>query len=273
VKVTVPDDLDGVLDEAWAACSRVPGFLTEPEARVLGMAAACAASAGEIVEIGSFKGKSSVMLATVARHYGMSPVVAIDPHNFNNPPLHVHRTSPEATTFDEFLKNLRDAGVADFVDPRRQYSTQVASSWNRPIRLLWIDGDHSYKGAKEDFDGFFEHLQPGGIVAFHDALHEDPGPIRVFVEDILRSDRFGAAGFVGSIAWAQFRPEDGSLFREQRKQLDRIAARLIPLVAEAEGGGSLHGLSKLRFKLTRSRVPRWLQKPSDWENHLNTPAA
>ena len=50
-------------------------------------------------------------------------------------------------------------------------------------------------------------------MAFHMPLSEFPGPIRVFVEDVLRSDRFGPAGFVQSIAWAQSRPEDGEAFR------------------------------------------------------------
>ena len=265
-KVAVPHDLDGVLDDAWEMTRKVTGFLTEAEARFLGMAAACTPAQGDIVEIGSFKGKSSVMLGRVARHYGLNPIVAIDPHNFNNPQLHVHRTTPGATSFDEFQKNIKDAGVADFVSPRRQYSTQVAGSWERPIRMLWIDGDHSYKGAKEDFDGFFRHVQEGGIVAFHDALHEDAGPIRVFVEEILRSDKFGAAGFVGSIAWAQFRPNDGGRFREQRRRLDRVAARLLPLV---EADRELHGLAKLRYKLTRSRVPRSLESPKHWAELLN----
>lgn len=230
------------------------------------MAAACIPAQGEIVEIGSFKGKSSVMLGKVAKHYGLNPIVAIDPHNFNNPQLHVHRTTPEATSFDEYLENVRQAGVMDFVHPHRQYSTQVASSWNRPIRMLWIDGDHSVRGALDDFEGFFRFLQPDGIVAFHDALHEFAGPIRVFVEQVLRSDQFGAAGFVGSIAWAQFRPSDGATFRRERERLDRVAAPLIPLVA---ADTELHGLAKLRFKLKRSRVPRWLQKPNIWANLLN----
>jgi hypothetical protein len=110
------------------------------------------------------------------------------------------------------------------------YSTEVASSWNRPIRLLWIDGDHSYEGVKKDLEGFFLHLVPLGVVAFHDALNAFPGPIRVFVEDVLRSDQFGSAGFVHSIAWVQFPPEDGHAFRERRSSLARRASRLIPFV-------------------------------------------
>lgn len=265
-KVAVPVELDSVLKDAWEAARVVPGFLTEPEARFLGMAAALTPAAGDVIEIGSFKGKSSVMMARVCRAYGLARIVAVDPHNFNNPQFAEFRTSPEATTFDDFTRSLRDAGVADFVTPRREYSSEVARTWDRPLRLLWIDGDHSYAGARADFDGFIRFVEPGGIVAFHDALHEDPGPIAVFVEEVLRSDKFGPAGFVGSIAWAQFRPADGAQFREQRLGLERRAARLLPFVAS---GKKLKGASKLRFKLTRSRVPRALPTAADWADQLN----
>lgn len=133
--------------------------------------------------------------------------------------------------------------------------------WNRPIRFLWIDGDHTYQGAKTDFDGFFPHVLPQGIVALHDALNVFSGPIRVFVEEMLRSDRFGAAGFVHSIAWSQFCPQDGKRFSAQRAKLERVAAPLIPLVQSDQ---QLHGLNKIRFKLTRSRVPRAAVRPQQW---------
>src|SRR2546421_12065082 len=81
--VGLPPDLDEVLEDAWQKARRVPGYLGENEARFLGILAACAPAPAEgaIVEIGSFKGKSTVMLASVAVHYGLGPVVAIDPHN------------------------------------------------------------------------------------------------------------------------------------------------------------------------------------------------
>lgn len=263
--IQVPGDLDAVLDTAWEAARNVPGFLMEAEARLLGTIAACAPAGGTIVEIGSFKGKSTVMLAKVTAHYGLGRVVAIDPHNFNSDELAGFKTGPEATSYREFLGNLETAGVAGQVEVHRAYSTDVAREWSRPIGFLWIDGDHSYKGAKADFDGFFSHVLPHGIVALHDALHEFSGPIRVFVEEMLRSDRFGAAGFVGSIAWSQFRPEDGSRFKKQRAELQRSAARLIPLVI---GERELHGLAKLRFKLGRSRVPHKGITPGEWASLL-----
>jgi len=264
--IQIPADLDAVLDAAWAAARNVPGFLLESEARLLGLFAACAPVSGAIVEIGSFKGKSTVMLATVARHYGLGPVVAIDPHNFNSSELADHRAAPGASSYDAFLGNLQAAGVADFVEPHRAFSSDVSLTWNRPIRFLWIDGDHSYTGAKADFDGFFPHLLPHGLVAFHDALHEFAGPIRVFVEDVLRSNEFGAAGFVNSIAWSQFHPEDGAQFQAQRASLERVARRLIPFVRDDR---PLHGLQKMRFKLNRSRVPRAAIQPAQWASLLN----
>lgn len=264
-EIHVPSDLNRVLDRAWAAARNVPGFLSEAEARFLGMAAACTPPGGVVLEIGSFKGKSTVMLATVAAHYGTGPVVAIDPHNFNNPELGEYRTSSGATSYDEFLANLRAAGVAESVEVHRAYSGDVAAHWNRPIRFLWIDGDHGYRGAKADFDGFLPHLVPAGVVAFHDALHEFAGPIRVFVEDVLRSDRFGAAGFVHSIAWAQFRPDDGAIFRAERGRLEQSARRLIPYVRSEQ---PLDGLNKLLYKLQRARVPRAAIAPAAWADSL-----
>ncbi|HEX8766122.1 MAG TPA: hypothetical protein VF740_13230 [Candidatus Acidoferrum sp.] len=95
-------------------------------------------------------------------------------------------------------------------------------SWSRPIRSP-IDGEPTCKGAKEDFGLFSPYLSNGAIVARHDALHAFEGPIRVFGEEIMRSDRFGAAGLGQSIAWGRFGPDDGAQFRPHRDQLARKA--------------------------------------------------
>jgi len=262
--IEIPADLKTVLDDAWEETRKVPGHLEENEARFLGLLAACVPARGAILEIGSFKGRSTVMLAKAASHYGLGPIVAIDPHN--SPVLLDHQVNAEASSYRDFLDSLHAAGVSNHVEPHRARSTDVSSSWNRPIRLLWIDGDHSYEGAKKDLDGFLPGLVPFGVVAFHDALNAFPGPIRVFVEDVLRSDRFGPAGFVHSIAWAQYRPEDGHAFRELRSSLARRAARLIPFV---KNGDELRGLAKRRYKLNRFRVPHPAIAPGDWVSLVN----
>ena len=263
--VKIPADLETVLNDAWEATKRVPGHLTEKEARFLGLLAACVPARGTIVEIGSFKGRSTVMLAKVASHYGSGPVVAIDPHN--SPILLDHQTDQEASSYQDFLDSIHAAGVSAHVESHAAYSKEVAKSWNRPIRVLWIDGDHSYEGAKSDLDGFFPQLVPQGVVAYHDALNNFPGPIRVFVEDVLHSDRFGPAGFVQSIAWAQFRPEDGASFREARSSLARRASRLIPFV---QSGNELRGIAKRRYKLNRFLVPHSAIVPGEWASIVDS---
>jgi hypothetical protein len=259
-------DLEETIDKAWERARNIPGFIVENEARFLALVAACAPPDGVIVEIGSFKGKSTVLLASVVARYGGGPVVAIDPHAglsyLGTPGFH------DSPTFDEFLTSVKASGVEPFVEVRRASSREVAKGWNRPIRLLWIDGDHCYRACKEDFDLFSPFLSDGGIIAFHDSLNLCEGPIRVFVEEVLRSNRFGAAGFVHSIAWSQFRPADGSAFRALRAHLDRRASPLVPFVAE---DATPKGLRRLAYRLHRARVPRHPLSPAAWAASLTIP--
>ncbi len=257
----LPPDFSAAADEAWRLVSAAPGFLTEREARFLALAAACVPAQGVILEIGSFKGKSTVGLASVAARYRLGKVVAVDPHTAPS------STDPglggQASSFDDFRHTLTRAGLTDHVEVHRKFSHELATRWDRPIRLLWIDGDHTYPGAKQDLDLFAPHLAPGGVVALHDVLHNFAGPIRVFVEDVLGSDRYGPAGCCGSIGWAQHRPVDGASarFREARGALARRAARLIPL---SERGRDLRGVAKLRYKLQRALVPHGGADPETW---------
>jgi len=248
---SLPPDLDKVIDDAWSATKDVPGFLGENEARFLGLVAACVLAQGVIVEIGSFKGRSTVMLAKVAAHYGLGPVVSIDPHTRILSPVRPDDTG--GSTYDDFLASLRGAGVEKHVEVHRAFSMDVQQTWDRPIRFLWIDGDHSYEGAHQDFAGFLPFVNALGVVALHDALNNFPGPVRVFVEEMLRARQFGPAGFVHSIAWAQLRPQDAANFRGQREKLARRVAPLIPITQQHP---ELRGWSKIRYKLLRSRVPR-----------------
>ena len=261
----LPPDFEQVRTEAWSLVRDTMGYLTRREADFLTLAAAVAPARGAILEIGSFKGRSTVGLAYVARHYGLGKVVAVDPH-----------TSPSATdpdlrgaasSWDAFCASLRRAGVEEIVEPHRTFSTELARNWNEPLRLLWIDGDHTYPGAKADLEAFRPHLVQGSIVALHDALRDFGGPTRVFVEEILRSDDYGPAGVCGSIAWAQYRPSDGGepRFREARKRLESRMAPLVPLVRDDR---KLSGARKLYFKVRRAMVPRGEVDPGEFAKQV-----
>jgi predicted O-methyltransferase YrrM len=40
----------------------------------------------------------------------------------------------------------------------------------KPVDLLFIDGDHSYGGAKADFLRYSRHVREGGLIVFHDII-------------------------------------------------------------------------------------------------------
>jgi hypothetical protein len=229
------------------------GYLSEREARFVMAAAALAPAEGKNLEIGSFKGRSTVGIAYVTRELGLGKVFAVDPHTSpasTDPDL---RSRGQTTSYDDFIANLQAAGVLDRVEIKRAYSHDLAREWKDPIRFLWIDGDHTYEGAKADIDMFKPFLSDGAVVAMHDVLGTFEGALRVFVEEVLDSDDFGPAGFSGSIGWAQYRPRDGRRFHWRRRLLAIPGRKLIPVARRANKG--LHGWNKFLYKFWRPLAP------------------
>ena len=62
----------------------------------------------------------------------------------------------------------------------------VAKTWDKPITLMFIDGEHTYEGVKRDWDNFSQFVRPGGTVFFHDCDSTSPGVVQLF--DEIRDD-------------------------------------------------------------------------------------
>jgi hypothetical protein len=77
-------------------------------------------------------------------------------------------------------------------------SEAAAQGWDKPIRLLWIDGDHRYEPAKLDFTLWEPFLVEAGILAMHDTIRKN-GPKRVLWENVFRSGRFQEIAIVDNI--------------------------------------------------------------------------
>jgi len=170
----------------------LPGMLTPDEVDCLFQLGQFNQRQGVIVEIGSWKGKSTVALARGSAKKTREKIYAIDPHSI----------LPEERYFEdtksEFLANIARAGVKDSVVPMIMTSEEAAKSWNQPIRLLWIDGDHRYEAAKLDFTLWEPFLVEGGILAMHDTIRKR-GPKRVLWENVFRSGRFQEIAIIDNI--------------------------------------------------------------------------
>lgn len=242
-----------------------PGYLSDREARFLFLLGALAPGTGDVLEIGSFKGRSTVALASGVQWRGEGLVHAVDPHTSPSP------TCPDlegqVTTWDAFHDNISNATLAPFVRAQRAFSQDAAPTFDSALRVLWIDGDHTTLGARRDLALFLPFLIPGAIVAMHDVLGTWEGSLRVFCEDVLASDAFGAAGFCGSIGWAQYLPGRGSAtgYRLRRRLLAIPARRLIPIAMSPRG---LVGLNKLRYKCWRPLAPHGEVNPVRWLDRI-----
>lgn len=115
-----------------------------------------------IVEIGSFQGRSTIILALASPE--STDVYAIDPHEQSEgDPYQFGRQDRAA-----FLKNLVTYNVAHKVHVIDFPSDDFAKAWTKPITMLWIDGRHNYEGVKADIDNWLTHVRIDGLVAFHD---------------------------------------------------------------------------------------------------------
>jgi MMP 1-O-methyltransferase len=174
----------------------LPGMLTRAEVECLFRLGQFNERDGVIVEIGSWKGKSTAALGRGAASAHADKVYAIDPH----------RICPEEGYFEdteaEFLANLQRVGVHNHVVPMIMTSEEASRGWNHPVRVLWIDGDHRYEAAKLDFTLWEPHLVEGGIVAMHDTIRKR-GPKRVLWESVFRSGRFQEIAIVDNITAAR----------------------------------------------------------------------
>lgn len=59
-------------------------------------------------------------------------------------------------------------------------SNEAVKNWDKPIDVLFIDGDHSYEGCLDDWNNFSPFVKKGGIVFFHDCDATSPGVEQVF---------------------------------------------------------------------------------------------
>ena len=133
-------------------------------------------SSGCIVEIGSYRGRSTVALALGSLASSGAPVYAIEPHE---PFQGVLGGNFGPKDRNEFFKNILRTGVSEIVRLVNLSSEVVSKGWNKEIALLWIDGDHRYEAVKRDFDCWEPFVFQGGLIVFHDSINLTLGPSKV----------------------------------------------------------------------------------------------
>jgi predicted O-methyltransferase YrrM len=212
------NDFDAVLDAARG----VEGWLTDAQARRLWDAAREVPGPGRIVEIGSYRGRSAIVLASAAGH-GVD-VVAIDPHAGNDRgPQQIHGTADEGEDDNAaFRANLVRAGVADRVRHVRLPSQAALGSVEGELSMLYVDGAHRYGPARDDIVRWGARLQPGGRLLVHDAF-SSVGVTLAILRRLVPASDFRYLGRTGSLAEYRREPLSG---RQRAANASRQLAEL-----------------------------------------------
>jgi predicted O-methyltransferase YrrM len=157
-------------DDALAAVRAVEGWLSDDQARVLWERARSVPPGGQIVEIGSYRGRSAIVMARAAA--GGASIVAIDPHaGDDRGPQQIRGTADEGAADNAaFLANLERAGVTGAVRHVRRPSGDALGEVDGAIDLLYVDGAHRLGPARDDIARWGSRVRPGGTLLIHDAF-------------------------------------------------------------------------------------------------------
>jgi len=156
-------DINKIIEE-------VPSIITKNEGLLLYKLAEKSSSKGVIVEIGSYKGGSAIILAKGSLGGNRQKVYTIDPHIRRKGMTWGRETVP-LYTFDMLMSNIKKHKMDKMIVPIKKTSKKAAKRWKKPISLLWIDGDHTYNSVKSDFLMWEKYLIKGGVIAFHDSAN------------------------------------------------------------------------------------------------------
>ncbi|MDJ0771247.1 MAG: class I SAM-dependent methyltransferase [Ilumatobacter sp.] len=186
-------------ESVWTAVADVDGWLTEGQARELYEAAMACPGGGRIVEIGSFRGRSTIVLAKAAPPD--VELIAIDPHaGTDRGPQEIAGYEVEANDdHAAFVANLERTGSADRVTHLRMFSDRALGEIDGGVDVLYVDGAHRYAPARADIRDWGARVADGGTMLIHDA-YSSIGVTLAIVRELLMGRRFRYVGRSRSLA-------------------------------------------------------------------------
>lgn len=154
---------------------------------------------GVIVEIGSYRGRSSNALAIgskLNKFKNKTPVYCIEPHeDFIGEYGGIYGSNDRKA----FYENTLRLGNTDIIRLINLPSDNVVKAWNMQIGLLFIDGDHSYVQVKRDLFSWTKFVCNGGYVLCHDSNDPSSNSSKAIREFLHKNKRFNIEKIIESI--------------------------------------------------------------------------
>jgi predicted O-methyltransferase YrrM len=194
-------------DHLLALARRVRGFMPEPEGLALHQAGREATTAGPLLEVGTYCGKSAVYLGAAAEEAG-TVLFTVDHHRGSeenqagwehHDPQVVDPATGRIDTLPHLRRTLEEAELEATVVAVVGDSVTVARHWRTPLGLVFLDGAHGPAPAHADYDAWAGHVALGGLLAIHDVFPDPAAGGRPPYEVYYRALASGAFAEVRSL--------------------------------------------------------------------------
>ena len=179
--------------EALAKISTsIPGMISPKSGQFLYTMCYMQQLEGDVVEIGSWQGRSTSFLARAVNNSKNGKFYAIDHFkgNVGKEKCYVVGKNDLSDLKNIFKSNMERVGLCNSVQllnmPNELAEQKIG---NINIRFLFIDGDHMKKGVEKDIELFFPKLIPGSIVVFDDFSKNFPGLVET-VDTLIKKCEF-----------------------------------------------------------------------------------
>lgn len=157
----------------------IPGMITPDSGKYLYALCYMQELKGDVVEIGSWQGRSTIFLASAVNESKNGRFYAID-HFGGNVGKEEHYVVNGSLnglkeSFEENISRFKLSKVVNLLNMPNTDAFEIIK--NNTIRFLFIDGDHTKSGVKKDIELFFPRLVKGSIIVFDDYFNGFPGLI------------------------------------------------------------------------------------------------
>ncbi len=214
----------GVRDRGAFVPRSVAGFTSDTELIALRRIVLGLPPNAQVVEIGSWLGRSSVVIAralrgTKARLYCIDTFGGVEVATSPYARREYARTLGEADQRATFERNVVRQRLAARIETLAGYAHECAQTWSTPLDAVFFDGDHRYEAVRQDILDWAPHVRPGGYLIFHDYFpkppHDDaeayfPGPARA-VRELLHASPLWEMGEVSETLLTMRRSMVGTL--------------------------------------------------------------
>lgn len=184
---------DAKENEMYLAVQDIPGWMQEQELRSLYRFAKTVPSEGRILEMGSYRGRSTNAIGHAIQGKNIRLFCLDAWHHMNTLGIFEHdaslagQTMKDEDVLAEFISRTHWMGDTRMI---LQGSTAIFSDFlpGKYFDMVFVDASHEYQDVKCDVQIALRTLKPGGLLCGHDYQPHIPGVVKAVDECVFSRD-------------------------------------------------------------------------------------